>query len=110
MQTIVQGEARTAVVGAVLLTGPTGRQFFLRMGRAGQVARFEVELEVVGDVETLTDGKKRLVLQGTISAANTALLAKGLADVTVRATNPDVRLLRSQVEVDVDMGPQGRLT
>lgn len=109
MQTIVRGEARTAVVGVILLSGPTDRQFFLRMGRVGQAARFETELTLSGDVETLTDGKKRMVLQGTISAADTALLAKGQADVTVRATNPDVRLLRTVVEVDGDMGPNGIL-
>jgi len=107
-QVLVRGEAKTVEVTAVLLVAPTGRQFFVRVGRRGQVARVEAAL-TAGTSETLTDGKFRVTLTGTLVATDTAGLVKGIADVSVRATNPAVRLSSSKVTVEDDMGVGGAL-
>ena len=106
LQNLVRGEARAVRILVYLLSGPAGRTFFVRMGKRGQVMRFEEALtpELDPEPETMPDGKIAVYLTGVISEAQTASLAKGTADLTVYATNPRVRLVKGQVEVEDDIG------
>ncbi len=93
LQKIWRGEAKVVRSRVVLTTGPGGRQFFVRIGKEGQVRRLEVELTA----EVEADGD--VYLNGTLSAAQTASLSKGVTDAQVHATNPLAVLSQKQVEV-----------
>lgn len=108
LQSIARGEGRTVVCSVTLLSGPDGRAFHLRMGKRGQVERFQATM-TPSDPEDLGDGRTRVLLTGTVSEADSVLLSRGVADLTVFATSPVARLVKAQVEVEDEVGAGGAL-